>query len=245
MIKTFLIIFAMIINSQTVFAKSDLVFAAETATKSATPTPDKNITELKERIATQVARLKIIKKRGILGKISDLSNNQLILIDIKDNKRFVDVDELTKFKDIKDNPIGISDLKKNNVVEVIGLYNTESKRLLARFIQVVEPQDRILGQILDLDAKNFTMEVITSKTNDTQNVEVEKTTKTQELVGGQIEKSGFSQIRIDEKILAVGFLKDNSFTASRILLLPDFSPDMKISTPTPTATPKPKPTKAQ
>lgn len=226
MLKVILIIFTVLtINFQLSTINFVLAQTSTPAKGGATPTPDKNVTELKERIATQVARLNIIKKRGILGSSSDVSNSQLVIVDIKGNKRFVDVDELTKFEDLK---AGISDLKKDDSVQVLGLYNTESKRMLARFIKKSTRLERLVGEVQDLDDKNFIVEVVLQDATDTKVIEIEKTTKIQELEKGEILKSGFSKIRIGEKIIAVGFTKDNVLQANRILLLPELSPNIKI-----------------
>lgn len=196
--------------------------SGETATTSSTPPPatipDK-VSELKERIATQVAKLNIIQKRGIVGVISDLSHNQII-VNIYGAKRFIDVDELTKFQATGDKQIGISDLLKNQQISVIGLYNTESRRMLARFIRTAKFQQKITGVVMDIDKKNFTIEM--AHNGKSIIIDVEKTTKTSKLTDeDEIVKSGFSEIEIGQKILVVGFpAKEDKFTASRVLLLP-------------------------
>lgn len=216
-----------------------------TATPTPTPIVDEKVSEFKERIATQVAKLNIIKKRGIIGTISDLANNQLTLEDMRANRRFIDVDELTKFTEIGGKQIGISDLKKGETTTVIGLYNTESRRLTARFIKVEKLLERIRGEVTDIDKKTFTLEVVDLETKETKIIEVETTTKTSELTKErEIVKSGFSKIQVNERIFVVGLSKkgEEGLTASRILLMPEFSPNLKASptaTPTPQKTPTP------
>lgn len=216
-----------------------LFFLFNIAVFAQTPTSDK-VSDLKERIATQVAKLDIIRKKGILGVITDSSNNQLIITDVKGGKRFVDVDELTRFTDLGGGQIGISDLKKSTEISVVGLYNTESRRLLARFIRVRQPSQILKGEVTDLDGKTFTLEVQDLETNNLKTVEVETTTKTNEWTKKEdITKSGFSKILIGERLIILGKSKDtNTLTAIRILLLPSLSPNVKAS-PTPTGTPTP------
>lgn len=202
-----------------------------------TPTSDK-VSDLKERIATQVAKLDIIKKKGVLGVITDSSNNQLIMADLKGGKRFIDVDELTRFTNLSGEQIGISDLKKDAEISVVGLYNTESRRLLARFIKVRQPSQILKGEVTDLDNKAFTLEVQDLETNNLKTVEVETTTKTMQWIKEQgITRSGFSKILIGERLIIFGKSKDtNTLTAIRILLLPELSPNIKAS-PTPLKSP--------
>lgn len=211
-----------------------------------TPTVDEKVSEFKERIATQVAKLNIIKKRGVIGTISDLGNNQLTIEDIRGNKRFVDVDELTKFADINGKSVGISDLEKGNSITIIGLYNTESRRLLARFIKIESFVKRIWAEVVDIDSKNFTLEVADLETKESIIVDIEKNTLTNEFKKEEgLIKGGFSKIQVNERILVIGFPKKGkeSLTANRILLFPELSPNVKPSpTSSPTASPTAKPT---
>lgn len=222
-----------------------LPIEAQTATSSPTSRPtstvDSKINELKERIATQVARLDIIKKRGVVGKITDLSNNQIVVEDIRGNKRFVDVDELTKFQDTGERQIGISDLKKGDQIEVVGLYNTESRRILARFVKKRTSLVKFLGEVMEVDQKNFILEV--AQNQNTKIVEVETITKIQQWTKSDgLAKSGFSKIEVGEKILIVGFEQGkDKIIASRILLLPEVSPNIKRATPSSTGSGTKKP----
>src|ERR1700704_3295 len=99
---------------------------------------DQQINSLKSRIASKVAQLNLVEKRGIIGTVTEASGTQIKLTDIQNNIRFVDVDELTKFSSpsAKDT-FGISDLTKGTLVGVIGNYNKDSQRILARFVDVV------------------------------------------------------------------------------------------------------------
>lgn len=208
---------------------------AQTATQGATPTESK-ISELKERIATQVAKLKIIEKRGLRAKIAQIINHQLVLLDSSGNKRLADADELTKFTDLNNAAtIGISDFEKDQIVDVIGLYNTESRRILARTIKLSNPPSRIWAHVLDLDKENFSVKISVDESSDTKEVNVETATKTFEYTkDAGLVKSGFSKIGIGERLLVVGYEKDNTITAARILLMPELSPSLEAS---PTAAP--------
>lgn len=233
-----------------IFIASQSVVFSQVSTKSATPTAtsssDKKAAELKEQLKTYVAQRDIIKRRGVRGIILEVNNHQITLTDAKGNKRFVDVDELTKFSNVAGKPIGISDLKKDDRISVIGLYNTESRRLLARFIKIEGNIERLFGEVLDIDPKNATLEVLNLETKEAKIIDVELTTKTQSHTQKEgLIKSGFSKIAIGEKVLIFGYPKEtNRLTAARILLLPELSPNIKLSpTPTQKITPTPTPKK--
>ena len=82
---------------------SSLVYAiSPTATptaqlKTPTPTSSKKINELKERIASRVAELNLVEKRGILGTIASISGTKITLNDTQNRARIIDTDEITEF----------------------------------------------------------------------------------------------------------------------------------------------------
>ena len=75
---------------------------------------------------------KLVEKRGIIGTVTDSSDTQITVTDIAGNIRFVDVDELTKFYSSDSKTFGISDIKNGMTIGVLGLYNKQSRRILAR-----------------------------------------------------------------------------------------------------------------
>jgi len=218
------------------------------------PTPTESLTQqqinaLTNRIASRVAQLKLVEKRGIIGKVTDVSNTQITLSDKDGNTRFIDIDEFTKF--ISDSKsFGISDIQKGQKVGVLGLYNKESRRILARFVEILQIPDYIHGAVSSIDSKNFNLAVATG--NDKQiNIEVETSTKifSFDSEKSQLIKSGFSKITEGETIIIIGFPnktgsnlpagKAGTINASKIILFPNISknPKIKIKTPTPTPTP--------
>src|SRR5690348_9180787 len=124
------------------------VFAATTPTPSPTPqnTLEQQISNLKDKIASRVAQLKLVDKRGIIGTVTDVNLTQITLTDSKGDTRFIDIDELTKFSSpsAKSN-FGISDITKGSILGVLGLYNRESRRILARFVDVIVLPAEISG----------------------------------------------------------------------------------------------------
>ena len=89
------------------------------AAHAATPTPEDKIRELRDQlitnIASRVAQLKLVEKRGIIGKVISVTSTQITVADVHGVTRFVDVDELTKFSSPASKAAyGISDIAKDS-----------------------------------------------------------------------------------------------------------------------------------
>lgn len=190
------------------------------------------VSDLKERIASRVAQLKLVEKRGVIGVVSDVSDTQITLSNLQNNTQFVDVDELTKFASPSaKETFGISDIKKGDNLGILGLYNKQSRRLLARFVQTLKMPTIIHGAVAALDDKNFIIEVATGQGNKT--IDVENITKTYSYAkGSELSRSGFSRIKENQRIMVVGFtdIKDkNRLIASRIIHFTDIPKNPKLS----------------
>lgn len=210
--------------------------AAATSTPIVTPTQGdiQQIDDLKNRIASRVAQLKLVEKKGIIGTVTDTTNSQISLTDVNGNIRFVDVDELTKFSNSNASGIsfGISDINKGMTLGVIGLYNKQSRRILARQVSVLTIPKILIGVVSSIDSKNFNFYIV-SEDNKQTFIDVETVTKTYSYnTGAALASAGFSKIKVDESIIAIGFPdKENPdhIIASRILLFPDIPKNPKIN----------------
>ncbi|MBI2031832.1 MAG: hypothetical protein HYT08_04440 [Candidatus Levybacteria bacterium] len=215
-----------------------------------TPTPkeekegiEKQINDLTEKIASRVAQLKLVEKRGLIGKVTDVSSTQITISDIHNNTRFVDVDELTKFSSPNTkSSFGISDIEKDSTIGILGLYNKESRRIMARFVTVLNHPRYIHGTISSIDEDNFQV-AIKTKENDELNIDVGTTTITSSVTSSlKLTKSGFSKLNVGDYIIVVGFedKKDkNLIIASKIIAFPDLnmsSEESSEETPIPTKT---------
>lgn len=248
--KNILFIFIVIIIF-TLSAFLNTAFAlSPTRADSLTPTQSglnqQQINALTNKIASRVAQLKLVEKRGMIGKVTDVSSTQITLNDIGGNTRFVDVDEFTKFKS-DSKSFGISDIEKGQKIGVLGLYNKQSRRILARFVEVLQIPDFIHGAVSSIDENNFTLGISTEKDKQI-NIEVENTTKTLSFDSekSQLIKSGFSKITQGETIIVIGFgskTDSNTIIASKIILFPNISKNPKIKIKIPTLTPTPIPAK--
>lgn len=209
-----------------------------TPSKAITPTPtdtnslDQQINDLKDRIASRVAQLQLVEKRGIVGTVTDISDTQITLSDLQGNIRFVDVDELTKFSSpsAKTN-FGISDITKGSTLGVLGLYNKQSHRILARFVDVLSLPTVVSGAVSAIDDKNFIFTLSTANKQDyTINVGSETKTYAYDASTG-LTRSGFSKLKVGERIMVVGFpdVKDkNTIIPSRVLRFPTVPVNPKI-----------------
>jgi hypothetical protein len=204
---------------------------------AATPTPEDKTTEIRDQlitnIASRVAQLKLVEKRGIIGKVDNVTNTQITITDSQNNTRFVDVDELTKFSNsAAKGAFGISDITKNTTIGILGLYNKESRRILARFVDVMYAPIVIHGGVSAKDNDNYSLS-ITTEEGKQMTVDVENLTRTYSYTqkDGLI-KSGFSKIKDNFSIIVVGVLdknNENTLTATRITFFPEIPPSPKIN----------------
>jgi hypothetical protein len=191
--------------------------------------------DLKDQIASRVAQLNLVEKKGIIGTIQAISGTQITVTDVNNQQRFIDVDELTKFSSptIKTS-FGLSDLSKGTVIDVLGLYNKQTKHTLARFITVVTPPQFLQGEIASIDGTEFVITVISDKGTLTP-VDVENITKTfLYSKDGGLQKAGFSKIEAGKQIVVIGFPDKKNpkrILASRVLVFPEVAKNPRIIIP--------------
>lgn len=248
--KLLYILLTIVITCQSI---STVYAASSTPTPSAQPviTTEEDlekIQKIKDMVASRVAELKIVEKRGILGRVKEISNTQITIVDFNENIRIIDIDELTKFQNSGSTTksFGVSDLKAGDIVSFIGLYNKETKRLIARFatLKTGIPQ-QFEGVVVSKNIDEYTFVLINEK-GDKRTIDVGTTTKTRSFtLKDNLVKSGFSKIQIGERALVTGYpdSKDkNLFLGDRIIYFIDvpLSSEMKkyqnnyASNPTPT-----------
>ncbi len=227
------------------FGLSNTVYA-QAPTKEPTNTPAATeaekeqklidqINTLKEKVASKVAELKLVEKRGTIGVVTQASGNKITLTDTQNATHSIDVDELTKFSSPgSKEAFGISDISKGTSLSVIGLYNKQSKRILARFIETTTIPTFVTGAVSEVDRANFTVTVL-SESQTKVLVDIENITRTSEYTDeDDVARSGFSKIAIGERIHVMGYPnKDEKarITATRILVFPELPKNPKIDLP--------------
>lgn len=199
---------------------------------------DEQINELKEKIASRVSELKLVEKRAIIGVVSEVTTNKITLTDIAGKTRHIDVDEITKFSSpgVKGS-FGLSDITKGTRISALGLYNKQSKRILARFIEVTVTPQFVSGAIFSIDAKNFQLMMTTE---DQKKIKIDIVTTTKLLSyskGEELTKLGFSKLKVGDRINVIGYFdkKDKSMiVASRLIDFLDLPKNPKVIVAQPT-----------
>ena len=207
------------------------VYAAVTPTPSPTPTVNQ---QLLDEIASKTAQLNLVEKKGIVGKVSDVSDTQITLTDLSGNTRFIDVDELTKFYSSSSKSFGISDITKGGNLGILGLYNKQTRRILARKVDLIDQSPQVIyGAVGSIDKTNYELTVV-KETGQKIIAEVQSITKTYSYSSENLVKSGFSKIVAPETLIVIG-LSDkqdpSKILATRIILFPDvqINPDINLS----------------
>lgn len=225
---------------------------AQTATPKAEPTQAEEsedestlsdqINDLKDKIASRVASLKLVDKRGIIGTVTEVKDTQITITDPQQKKRIIDIDEITKFSSPSaKSTFGISDINVGSEVSVIGLYNKQSRRILGRFVETITKPIFITGVISEKNEKEFTISVLTN--NDmTTTIDIERLTKTNTYSDeDEIVKAGFTQLEVGDRVVVTGYPVEekNRLTGIRILRLPEAPkhPDIIFDYPEESATP--------
>jgi Na+-transporting methylmalonyl-CoA/oxaloacetate decarboxylase gamma subunit len=230
----FIIVFVMIVSSVSAQTTTPEVTKKPTITQKSTDKLNTQINNLKDRIASRVAELQLVEKRGAVGTVTEASSSQMTITDTSDKSIIVDVDEITKFESLaNDEDFGISDIKKGMKISVVGNYNKQSKRILARYVDETNVPIYVKGMVASVDDDEGTLTVATEKDR-TVTVDVETVTKTSEYADGDIAKSGFSQIEVGDRVAVQGYpdKKDNSrVVATRVLLFPGLPKNPKIVVP--------------
>ncbi len=236
----------------TIFCFAFAQIAVASSDESPTAAPSNNIinekigeqiNELKDKIASNVSKLNLVEKRGTIGVITELSASKITLKDQNGNSKFVDVDEITKFTSPDEDSFGFSDLKKGMSVRALGLFNKQTKRLLARFVDVTVDPTFVRGTITDIDSKNF---IITLAKEDGKTIKLDIVTSTDIasylINDDELEDIGFSDVEVGNRLTAIGFPdKDDAslLVSDRVTIFSDVpaNPLINISIPEPSIEP--------
>lgn len=200
---------------------------ASAAKEEATSSNKSKVDELKEKIASTVAQLDLVSKRAFVGEISKLEKTQITIEKVNETK-IIDVDELTKYFVVDDNSkrkeVKFDSIRLMQKIVALGLYNKESRKLLARIVLVKEVPVHVNGVVKEVDIKGGTISVDDKKKNKVYIVDIEKTTKISRFVKAEgLVASGLSKIEIGERAHVTGGKEASTearLSASRILILP-------------------------
>lgn len=236
-------------------ANINLASAATPAPSSAPPKPAQptesstsatfdRIEKIKEMVASRVAELKLVEKRGFVGIVKESSTNEIILETDDGDERTIDIDELTKFEHPTSKSFGISDIDKNDKIGVVGLYNKDTEYLLARVIMSEKNFPQQLDAVVTAkNARAFQLSVSTN-TGETKTIDIANSTKISSFSkDSDMTKSNLSKIEVGQRILVTGFNdKDDRMLliADRLIHFLDLplSPQMKQAVNTEKPTPQ-------
>lgn len=233
------------------FTNTGLAKALEgTPSDSVTPTTVRNvqISELKERIATKVAELKILAPQVVSGSIKTLSDQKIVLT-VNDEDLSVDISEdttLSQFdQDQNKKSLKIADLKTGQKIVVWGNLNKETNTMTADTVVARDFPLTFVGQIKSVDKKNYQFLVQSQNKDIPYLFDVNPPTKISLLANDNtLTKIGFSKLIEGQTVYVYGFIGDKTkdgqtlLSAKRIIIL-----SQPVTTPTPSLTPTPTPKK--
>ena len=198
-------------------------------TVSITPSEpiDINVQRLKDKIATKVAELRKDSNTVVAGYIEKIEKSA-VTVGVADGKKFTLAydDTVTKIISLvtgKAQEAEFADLKKGTYVVASGIQVEQVVN--ASTIYIDKEYAVASGKITDLDAKKFTLNVLTSE-KDQYILDVETTTKQTllDIKTNTAQKAGFSKIKVGDTVHVVfektADPKKSQFTALRLLVIP-------------------------
>lgn len=226
-------------------------FAAVTPSPSSSPTSssllNNQINQLKNKIASQVSKLNLVEKRGVIGTVQGTTDSQLTYQDTSGNVGYADLDEITKYESDADSSFNLTDIKKGMLISILGIYNKDSQRILARYVDTETVPVRYQGEITAIDTKNddLTMQTVDQKI---EKISIDNSTTISSYTsGGSLTQYDFSKLTIGDRIFIVGYPDKTDSTLLDAARLIDYidapkDPDITAVTPTVAVTTTPAPT---
>jgi preprotein translocase subunit YajC len=201
--------------------------ATSAATVSPTPTKeDKEIIDLKDKIATKVAELNKANQSAVSGYVTKVSDTSFKIKSTDDTEYEIKVDSIvTKFYQSttgQKKNLEYSNIKKDTYVVVSG--PQLDKTINANSVWVDEEFVVLVGKVSEVNKDDLSLKVATSE-KDTYSLDIESSTKqlmfnTKTL---DLERTGFSKIKEGDTIHFV-IKKTNKaetrYSAIRMLIVP-------------------------
>ncbi len=220
------------------------LFIPSVARAQSTDSVNKQIDSLKNKVASKVAQLKLVQKKGVVGAVTEVSTTHITINDINNNSVGIDVDELTEFSSSDNRNFDISDIKKGMTLSILGLYNKDSQRLLARFVDETTLPVFLQGVVSGKDSKDFTLTLSTAD-GKSYLIDIEDVTKTLSFSTGDLDSVGFSKLDTMVNAVVIGFpdkKEKDRITAARVIIFPNVPKNPKIQIKSSTITTSPSPT---
>lgn len=194
--------------------------------------------ELKEKVASKIAELKVLSKRGVIGTIKSIKDTSIILTS-NGKDITIDTDDTTKITLLqkgKRSTLKLSDLKNDQIILVWGQYNKDQETLKAKqILSRVFSQD-VIGTVKSIDKDNLT--VLVKNDNKEQTFTITSATKKALKKDRNLTKAETTDISVGDYIHVYA----TNQTAIRLLVLPKtVLSSIAAETPKPSASPSPSP----
>ncbi len=199
---------------------------SETASSSPTVVVDKDIQQLKDKIANKVSEIRKQNNRAISGFVTNIDGDNMKLSTVGEVNQVKFDDSLTKvFKVLgtTKKEIKKEDVSKNDYVIVSGV--VADNIITANVVLIDENFVADSGKITEINKENYNIKVLTSDKS-TYSLDIETSTK-QYMVNIKTllsETIGFSKLKEGDTVHFVvkktGLEKDNNYSATKILIVP-------------------------
>lgn len=230
----FFIFFA--INAPNMHAQTPSNTVTSTSSSATTAPIDesemKKVKKIIDLVASKSADEKLAFKIGILGTVTQSTNTALTVQTINGVSKIIDIDEITKFSDPDSKSYGISDIKKGDLLGIIGIINKISNHILGRHVSRMSNIPTYFeGIITEINKKNFQF-TANSEKGDKKIIDITTSTKISSFSKPEGEfKSGFTKVEIGQRIHAVGFPDEkveNQINTTRFIHFEDLPPSIKM-----------------
>lgn len=190
------------------------------------------INQLEQKVETSVSKLKLVEKRGMIGTVVDSSTTSITLATPNNQSQKIDIDNLTQFASPSGKTnFGISDIKKGMNIGVIGLYNKDSEKLLARFLKVIVPQRTVHATLIKVSSDKKSLSVMSDE-NKQVTISIGSITSLQTYdPANGLTNSDITQLKPEEHLIVIGYTdatKQDTVIAAKILLFPTLPHDPYI-----------------
>lgn len=214
------------------------------STPSLNPNLKQKVNQIREELKERVQeRLQLLKKpKGFAGKIIKIGQNSFTL-ETKVKTIEVFVDEETKFIGVKRQEITFNDLKVGDFVIAMGYINEEENFQAKRVVVTPQPKPllrrAIWGTVDDISSEEKIITLKNTKKGLIYTIEITSETKITKKIDKNVKLVDFSEIKVGDRIIAVGTLKQNqtnTIIAKIIHVIPGKALGPK-SSPNPLTTP--------
>ncbi len=212
------------------FLLTSSIIVAQTPTSEASTSPtvvvDKDIQQLKDKIANKVSEIRKQNNRAISGFVTNIDGDNMKLSTVGEVKQVKFDDSLTKvFKVLgtTKKEVKKEDVSKNDYVIASGVVSDNI--MTANVVLIDENFVADSGKITEINKENFNIKVLTTDKS-TYSLDIETTTK-QNMINIKtllLETIGFSKLKEGDTVHFVvkktGLEKNNNYSATKILIVP-------------------------